>query len=478
MLVARAARAARAAFAACAARATPSAGWRPALLLAGLLASMPFASGVADGQRRSAAIVSDDWSGEELAVLASLRLDALPTRPPDPSNAVEDRPEAVALGRRLFSDARFSRNQAVSCASCHEPALQFQDGRPLAFGVAAGRRRSMPIAGAAHATWLFWDGRKDSLWSQALGPLEDAAEHGGNRARHVHLLQAHYRTDYETVFGPMPDLAGLPEDASPLGSPPEQAAWASLTPSLREAASRVFANLGKAIAAYEKTLAYGPSRFDRHVERLLDPARQGDPLGDVEPLLTPQEANGLRLFIGKGECVTCHNGPLFTDQQFHNTGVPPRQPVQPDRGRAPAALQVQRDEFNCLGPFSDAKPDDCQELRFIAADDPSLEAAFRTPSLRNVALRPPYMHAGQFASLDEVIAHYVKAPAAVVGHSELLQAEGQGNRKELARADRKSDRRRIRLTASEARDLAAFLGTLSGPIIERPAPQQASTRDR
>jgi len=249
-------------------------------------------------------------------------------------------------------------------------------------------------------------------------------------------------------------------------------------PALREAASRVFANLGKAIAAYEKTLAYGPSRFDRHVERLLDPLAQGEPLAEAEPLLSPQEANGLRLFIGKAECVTCHNGPLFTDQQFHNTGVPPRESAQPDRGRAPAALQVQRDEFNCVGPFSDATPDDCQELRFIVADDPSLEAAFRTPSLRNVALRPPYMHAGQFASLDEVIAHYVKAPAAAVGQSELLRADGHGSPRASARSDRKGDRRRIRLTAGEARDLAAFLGTLSGPIVERTTSQPASSRDR
>ena len=475
--VSRAALAALAALAARAARAAPAAGWLPALLLAGLLASMPFAS-AADGQRRSTAIAGGDWSDEELAVLASLRLDALPAMSVDPSNAFEGRPEAVALGRRLFGDARFSRNQAVSCASCHDPALQFQDGRPLAIGVGAGRRRSMPVVAAGHATWLFWDGRKDSLWSQALGPLEDAVEHGGNRARHVHLLQAHYRGDYEAVFGPMPDLTGLPDDAGPLGSPAEQAAWAALAPALREAASRVFANLGKAIAAYEKTLAYGPSRFDRHVERLLDPLAQGEPLAEAEPLLSPQEANGLRLFIGKAECVTCHNGPLFTDQQFHNTGVPPRESAQPDRGRAPAALQVQRDEFNCVGPFSDATPDDCQELRFIVADDPSLEAAFRTPSLRNVALRPPYMHAGQFASLDEVIAHYVKAPAAAVGQSELLRADGHGSPRASARSDRKDDRRRIRLTAGEARDLAAFLGTLSGPIVERTASQPASSRDR
>ena len=125
--------------------------------------------------------------------------------------------------------------------------------------------------------------------------------------------------------------------------------------------------------------------------------------------LTDQEVSGLRLFIGKGQCSTCHNGPLLTDQHFHNTGIAPRDTARPDRGRAAGVVKVQRDEFNCLGRFSDAKAEQCKELRFIVTDDPALEGAFKTPGLRNVALRPPYMHAGQLATLEEVIAHYVKA---------------------------------------------------------------------
>jgi cytochrome c peroxidase len=439
----------------------------PALVLALLSASVSLPGVRADGKDGRAANERDRWSADQVAVLASLHLDALPTVPSDPSNAVEDRPEAAALGRRLFSDPRFSRTQAVSCASCHDPASQFQDGRPVGQGVGTGSRRSMPIVGAGHARWLFWDGRKDSTWSQVLGPLEDAVEHGGNRVRHVQLLKAHYRKDYEAVFGPIPDLSGLPDDASPLGSPAEQAAWDALDPALREAASRIFANLGKAIAAYEKTLAFGPSRFDSYVEQLLEPTSRG------EALLTPQEVSGLRIFIGKGECVTCHNGPLFSDQQFHNTGVPPRDPARPDRGRAVGAVLVQRDEFNCAGPFSDAKQEDCQELRFIVDDDPSLEGAFRTPTLRNVALRPPYMHAGQFATLAEVIAHYVNAPAAAVGHSELRHAAAAKN----APGDRHRDTRRIRLSGKEAGDLAAFLATLSGPILDPAQSPQSLTNN-
>ncbi len=387
---------------------------------------------------------NDRWSDAERATLASMMLVRLPAPPADPSNAVSTRPDAAALGQRLFADARLSGNGQVACATCHDAARGFQDGRPTGQGVATGKRRTMPLAGAAHSPWLFWDGRKDSLWSQALGPLEDAAEHGTDRTRVAHLVATNHRSAYESVFGPMPSLSGLPAEAGPLGSATQRAAWARMSEPQRDAVNRVFANLGKAIAAYERTLAPAESRFDRYVAAVL----QRDAAG--LQVLTPQEASGLRLFIGQGQCATCHNGPLLTDQHFHNTGVPAREAASPDAGRSVAVARVQADEFNCLGRYSDAPPDACQELRFIAADDPGMRGAFKTPGLRDVAQRAPYMHAGQFASLDEVVAHYVRSPAAPVGHSELAHAGG-GH----------AERQPIRLTEGQARDLVAFLGALS-----------------
>jgi cytochrome c peroxidase len=307
----------------------------------------------------------------------------------------------------------------------------------------------MPIVGVGHSPWLFWDGRKDSVWSQALGPLEDAVEHGGNRSRYAHLIQAHYRAEYEAIFQPMPDLSQVPQDAGPVGTSAEQSAWNALDASRRQDVSRIFANMGKAIAAYEKTLVHGESRFDRFVDATLNGKTAR------EPVLTKQEQNGLRLFIGKAQCATCHNGPLLTDQQFHNTGVPQRNLSKPDHGRLAAIAKVKGDEFNCLGPFSDAKPEQCDELRFIVREDPSLDAAFKTPSLRDVALRPPYMHAGQFKDLAEVVNHYVKAPKAQVGHTELAHGE-PGH----------TERKPIMLSEQEIQDIIMFLGTLSGPIIE------------
>lgn len=396
-----------------------------------------------------AASRGDRWSDADKATLGSMMLARLPPPPADPSNAVEGRPEAVALGERLFADARLSKNGRVACASCHDPGRGFQDGRPVGQGVATGARRTMPIAAAAYSPWLFWDGRKDSLWSQALGPLEDPAEHGTNRTWLVRLLKANYRAEYEQLFGPLPSLQGVPDHASPIGGPREREAWARLSEAQRDAVNRAFANLGKAIAAYERTVTPAESRFDRYAAAVL----AGDVTG--QQVLTAQEVNGLRLFIGKGQCATCHNGPLLTDQHFHNTGVPQREPSRPDRGRSAALVKVLLDEFNCLGKYSDAPGDACQEIRFMATDDTGMEGAFKTPSLRNVAERAPYMHAGQIASLEEVVAHYVRSPGATVGHSELAHA-GRGHGK----------RQSIRLSDPEARDLVAFLKALSGTPMQ------------
>jgi cytochrome c peroxidase len=391
----------------------------------------------------------DTWSAPEVAAIAAMRLKEAGERPVDASNAYEQRTEAATLGRALFNDTRLSRNGQVACASCHSASGQFEDGRQFGQGMATGKRKTMPVMGAAHAPFLFWDGRKDSAWSQALGPLEDAAEHGGNRVRFVRLVLAQYQAPYQAVFGPAPATGRLPDDASPNGNDAERAAWAALAPATREAVNRVFANLGKAIAAYERQVSYGASRFDQYAEATV----RGD--GRGQQALTLQEVRGLRAFLTKGQCVTCHNGPLLTDHAFHNTGVPPVDPAQPDRGRAEGLKKLLKDEFNCLGPYSDAKPEQCGELQFLATNDPGQLGAFRTPSLRNVAARAPYMHAGQLASLDEVLRHYAMSPKAAIGHSELARP-----------GEKHAERQGIRLSAADIQDLAAFLGTLTGPVLQ------------
>jgi cytochrome c peroxidase len=378
---------------------------------------------------------ADGWSSREVEEIRSLWLGSLPPLPPDPTNRVADDARAVTLGHRLFFDERLSRSGTVSCATCHLPTLEFQDGTPLGVGEGTTDRRTMPIAGTAYAPFLFWDGRKDSQWAQALGPLESPVEHGGSRAQYFHVVATHYRADYEELFGPLPDLSAVPERAGPVEDPEGRAAWSALAEVQRDAVTEVFVNLGKALAAYQRRIHYGPSPFDRYAETL---SITGRPPRDV---LSAAEEHGLRLFLGKGSCIQCHNGPLFTNNEFHNTGVPEAEGLPPDRGRRTGAALVLGDEFNCRSRWSDASPASCAELDFLRADGPELERAFKVPSLRNVADRPPYMHAGQLPSLTEVLRHYDRAPGAPSGHSEL---------------------RPLRLRPRERRDLEAFLHALSG----------------
>ncbi|MBZ9704256.1 MULTISPECIES: cytochrome-c peroxidase [unclassified Mesorhizobium] len=359
-----------------------------------------------------------DFSDAEKKTIASLALSRLPALKPDTTNRFADVPAAAALGSTLFFDASMSRDGTVSCSTCHKIDRQFQDGLPQAVGVGRTNRRTMPLAGIARDPWFFWDGRRDSLWAQALTPLENPLEQAGNRAAYAHYIKARFGDRYERIFGPLPDLSDIPANASPLGSDAEKAAWSAMSDQQRDAINRVFANIGKAIAAFERSIEPPQARFDRFA---LDLATGAEPKGDAA--FSQEEILGLKLFIGKANCVTCHNGPRFTDNGFHNTGVPPVNGLPPDRGRVDAVRQVQADPFNCFGAYRDGDVGACGELRFMVKDAPELVRAYKTPSLRGAATRPPYMHAGQFASLDEVVAHYAKAAPSVEGTSEIHPLE-------------------------------------------------------
>ena len=393
------------------------------------------------------------WTPAELALVGSLSIRSLEPLAADPSNRYATNPRAAALGKQLFFDARLSGNGKVSCSTCHVAARDFQDDKPLADGMGRTARRTMPIAGTAHSPWLFWDGRADSQWAQALGPLESAVEHGGSRTQYAHVVAEQYRTEYEAVFGAMPDLTGLPRRAGPVSDTAARSAWERMPAGPRDDISRVYANIGKAIAAYERGIEPGASRVDRYIDAELAGGRH-----TPENSLTSDEEAGLRLFVGRARCVTCHNGPLFTDNHFHNTGVPlPAVDLPPDSGRAAGGRKAVAGEFSCTSRYSDAKPEECEELRFAVTEGPELVRAYKTPSLRNVAGRAPYMHAGQLATLSDVVAHYATAPAAPFGRSELVP---------------------VRLSPNERRQLVAFLEALSGPVTQPPAYPASSTTRR
>lgn len=355
-----------------------------------------------------------DFSEQEKRAIASLSLSALGELPHDPSNRFADNPHAAAFGETLFFDTGMSANGAVACATCHLPERQFQDDLALAEGIGTTHRRTMPLANAAYSPWQFWDGRKDSLWSQALDPIEDAAEHGFDRAAVAHRVVAHHREAYEAIFGPLPDLSTVPAHGSPRGNPGAQDAWRRLQEDERYAVDRLYANVGKALDAFQRTIRHRPTRLDRFADAV---SAGQEPAG--EAALTALEIEGLRLFIGKANCIDCHNGPRFTDDHFHNTGVPPVPGLPEDRGRAGIIEKLLADPFNCLGAFSDADEAECGELRFMVTASPELERAFKTPSLRGAASRPPYMHSGQIATLEAVIDHYSEAPKPVSGISQI-----------------------------------------------------------
>ena len=381
------------------------------------------------------------WSAAQLEELRSLSLSALEPLPADPTNRVADDPRAARLGERLFFDARLSANGKVSCGTCHQAERDFQDGTPLGLGVGTTSRRTMPIAAMARAPFLFWDGRKDSLWAQALGPLESAVEHGGTRAQYAHVIADQYRAEYESLFGPLPNIATLPKAAGPAGNTAEIAAWRALSDEQRDAITAIFVNAGKAIAAFERRIDVGRARFDRYVDAIAShqPANN---------LLSNDEIAGLELFIGKAKCTQCHNGPLFTNNEFHNTGVARWKELALDAGRLAGAADVLKDEFNCRSRWSDA-PQSCAELDYLVTGDHVLQRAYKVPSLRNVAARAPYMHAGQLATLDDVLNHYNRAPKAPAGHTELKPLD---------------------LNARELKQLKSFLNTLSGPITVNGVP--------
>jgi cytochrome c peroxidase len=372
----------------------------------------------------------DFWLPTEVAAIASLWIGSLPPLPPSPGNPVADDSRAVDLGHRLFFDTRLSANAAIACASCHQPERNFKDGLARSQGIGQTRRRSMSVVGAAYSPWLFWDGRRDSLWAQALEPLEDPAEHGFSRAAVLQLLRddSGYRSAYEELFGALPEL--------------DAANGAALTPEDGHRLSSVFANIGRALEAYQRRLLPGPAPFDDFAEALLagDHAR-------ANTHLTVDQRQGLHLFLGRANCIHCHNGPLFTNNEFHNTGLSAVGSPSADRGRIDGVRLVQADPFNCLGRYSAASPDDCAELRFIKSTGPELVGAFRTASLRNIAVTGPFMHTGQFATLTEVVEHYNRA-----------QGTGPGN-----------DLQPLRLTAGQVGQIVAFLNALSAPLAA-PAP--------
>ena len=213
------------------------------------------------------------WTEAERGLIASLSIDRLPPLPPDPSNAVGDDPNAVALGHALFFDSGLSPDGYGLLWYLPHSENYFTDGKVRANVRDVDTPRHTPtIVGIAFSDWFYWDGRKDSQWAQALAPQEAAIEHAGNRTANARFVLDTYRSQYEALFGAGPDLSDasrFPPAAAPVEDEAIRAAWEGMTKDDQGTVNRVFANIGKSIAAFSRKILPGRSRFDDYAAAAL-----------------------------------------------------------------------------------------------------------------------------------------------------------------------------------------------------------------
>jgi cytochrome c peroxidase len=275
----------------------------------------------------------------------------------------------VELGRQLFFDKALSADGTVSCSTCHDPQRAFADGKAVAEGINGrrGTRNSPSLLNAMFNSGQFWDGRAATLEAQAILPLINPDEMGNaSFSDVVKRLQAvpQYLRQFRDVFGG--DLS--------------------------------IENVGRAIAAYERTLLAGNSSFDRFV-------------GGDRDAMSSSAQRGLSIFRGRASCARCHtinsSFPFFSDQNYRNTGVATAAPSFNLLARR--AVQVLR-EKNSISHIQElGREEGGSELgRFLVSGHTLDIGSFRTPSLRNVELTAPYFHNGTAATLREVVQFYMK----------------------------------------------------------------------
>jgi cytochrome c peroxidase len=331
---------------------------------------------------------------------APTEIGPLPPAPVPEGNPIT--PEKVELGKRLFFDARLSADGSLACVSCHLPDQGWTTNTPLspAYPTNMERRNSQTLINVAYNKALLWDGRAGALEQQALGPIQNPLHMNQNLDLLVEKLKAvpDYVERFQNVFG---------TSVSPEG-------------------------IGKALAAFERTLITRNAPFDRYVE------------GDRQAM-SERALRGMELFQGEARCILCHNGPNFTDGQFHKLGVPDAPLLS--HPLVQVSLRFDAKRMN-VQEYQQVKED---WGRYLVTKEEKDKGAFKTPTLRNVTQRDPYMHNGVFQSLEEVIDFYDRGGGAVAGKSPLIQPLG--------------------LTAKEKHDLLAFLRALTGelPTVTPPA---------
>jgi len=356
--------------------------------------------------RMASSFQLSEFSKEEIARI----LQHGPWPPPlrrDPSNRVSGKPAAIALGEKLFFEPRLSGTGSVLCATCHAPWRQFQDGRARGFGLELVDRNTPTVLNAGFYRWYGWDGANDSLWSQSIRPLLDAREMNATPAHVAAVVRKILGREYEAAFG-------------------------RVVPAEDET---VLVDVGKALAAFQETLVSGRTAFDE----FRDSLQKG---GSTDYPAAAQR--GLKIFVGKGNCSTCHFGPHFTNGEFADTGIPFfSAPGKVDGGRLEGLKRLKSSPYNLLSRYND----DSSGKAAVGTKHVEMQhrnfGEWRVPGLRNVAQTAPYMHNGSLATLRDVVKHYSEL------NEERLHADGERLLKPL------------KLSAGEVDDLVIFLESLS-----------------
>lgn len=316
--------------------------------------------------------------------------------PPDPGNNLSEFVWAQELGKYLFFSEMLSANQAISCGTCHQPDSGFSDNRPVAVGLKQGVRNTQGLLDVGLHRWFGWGGGTDSLWAASIRPLLAASEMGNDVATLANTLRAdaHVKTAVQKHL-----LNSDFRITSANKSLIEANAYDdALVTSLSDEDVMVFA--AKSIAAYMRTLRSKPTAFDRFRNALVNE--------DLQAQLKYSESakRGLKIFIGDANCRTCHFGPNFSNEEFHDTGRGFFTSVgKVDPGRYAGIKRVKKDPFNLLGKHSTG--DSSVQLKTSRVKLGQVNwGQWRTPSLRNLQLTAPYMHDGSLKTLREVVDAY------------------------------------------------------------------------
>jgi cytochrome c peroxidase len=393
-------------------------------------------------------------------------LSPLPALPASPTNRLADSTRAAELGQKFFFDRALSGPIAVaddgqngglggvgetgkiSCNSCHTQTVWYQDRRsnPPATSLAAdwGPRNAPTCVNVAFYRFFNWDASRDSLWSQATGPLENKVVQNSSRLEIAHTVFRKYRAEYDALFTPpldaaldpaSPNAARFPAKGKPKANATDpDGAWEMMAAADRTIVNTIFANVAKALEAYQRLLVSRNAAFDKYVA------------GD-RAAITAAAKRGLRLFIGKANCSGCHSTPFFSDNLFHNTGLAQTGDHVPtvDNGHFDAIPKLLTSAFNADGAFSDDK--NTGILTGLTQSEDA-RGKFRTKHLRQIGETAPYMHTGSLATLLDVVKFYNRGG----------DASGFTGAKDPLMVP-------LNLSAAEEADLVEFLKTLTGDPI-------------